>query len=178
MMPQFPESNDAPLNSPPPALKGYLPLEGGGKRRGRRLPSPARGGSGREAGGGVTVSLAVCLATLAACQSSRPNVAGENSAAVALLQRINTNAHTCWTRSKDKDFDSYAVIPELDTQAGKPRILVVDKKAAHGLPKLVIEADGKPVKAAAYGPLLSGSAGARIGADLKRWTGGSDACAA
>ena len=52
------------------------------------------------------------------------------------------------------------------------------ERRAHGLPKLVIEADGKPVKAAAYGPLLSGSAGARIGADLKRWTGGSDACAA
>jgi hypothetical protein len=81
-------------------------------------------------------------------------------------------------RSKDKDFDGYSVVPELDTQAGKPRILVLDKKAAHGLPKLVIEADGKPVKAAAYGPLLSEPAGSRISADLKRWAGGSDACTA
>jgi hypothetical protein len=122
--------------------------------------------------------LAMCLAALAGCQSNGSKTAGDNSAAVALLQRVNDNAHTCWIRSKDKDFTSYAVIPELDTQAGKPRILVVDKKASGGLPKLVIEAEGKPVKANAYGPLLSAPAGDRIGADLKRWTGGSDACTA
>jgi hypothetical protein len=121
----------------------------------------------------------ICLLiVLSGCQSSKQNPAGENSAAIALLQRVNTNAHTCWVRSKDKDFQGYSVIPELDTQAGKPRILVVDKKAAQGLPKLVIEADGKPVKAAAYGPLLNEPAGDRIGADLKRWTGGSNSCTA
>jgi hypothetical protein len=119
------------------------------------------------------------LAAVAGCQSgSHETAAGGNSAAVALLQRVNTNAHTCWVRSKDKDFQGYSVIPELDTQAGKPRILLVDRKAAQGLPKLVIEADGKPVKATAYGPLLNEPAGSRIGADLKRWTGGSNSCAA
>lgn len=118
------------------------------------------------------------LATLAACQSNRSDTGGGNSAAVTLLQRVNDNAHTCWIRSKDKDFSAYAVIPELDTQAGKPRILVVDKKASSGLPKLVIEASGQPVKANAYGPLLGGSAGGRISTDLKRWTGGSNSCAA
>jgi len=119
------------------------------------------------------------LAALAGCQSgSHETAAGGNSAAVALLQRVNTNAHTCWVRSKDKDFQGYNVIPELDTQAGKPRILIVDRKASQGLPKLVIEADGKPVKATAYGPLLNEPAGSRIGADLKRWTGGSNSCAA
>jgi hypothetical protein len=119
------------------------------------------------------------LAVLSGCQSGAHGTAtGENSAAVALLQRVNTNAHTCWVKSKDKDFQGYSVIPELDTQAGKPRILVVDRKAAQGLPKLVIEADGKPVKATAYGPLLNQPAGDRIGADLKRWTGGSNSCTA
>jgi hypothetical protein len=122
--------------------------------------------------------LAACLAIAAGCQTHGSNTAGENSAAVALLQRVNSNAHTCWVRSKDKDLQGYSVIPELDTQAGKPRILVVDKKAEHGLPKLVIEADGKPVKAAAYGPLLNEPAGSRIAADLKRWTGGSNSCTA
>jgi hypothetical protein len=127
---------------------------------------------------GSMIPLAACLAALAGCQSSRPNAAGENSAAVALLQHVNESAQTCWIKSKDKDFVSYAVIPELDTQAGKPRILVVDKKASGGLPKLVIEAGGKPIKAAAYGPLLNEPAGNRIGADLKRWTGGSNSCSA
>jgi len=179
MMPRFPEVHEtASLNSSPPALRGHLPLKGGRKRRARRFPSPSRGGSGRKAGGGVILPLIACLAALAACQSNRPNPIGDNSAAVALLQRVNDNAHTCWVRSKDKDFASYAVIPELDTQAGKPRILVVDKKASGGLPKLVIEADGKPVKANAYGPLLNAPAGGRISTDLKRWTGGSNGCAA
>ena len=121
----------------------------------------------------------VLLAALPGCQSSKQHAAeGENSAAVTLLQRVNTNAHTCWVGSKDKDFEGYAVIPELDTQAGRPRILLVEKKSAQGLPKLVIEADGKPVKATAYGPLLNQPAGGRIGADLKRWTGGSNSCTA
>jgi hypothetical protein len=122
--------------------------------------------------------VAACLVALAACQSSKPEIGGENAAAVKLLQRVNESAHTCWIRSKDKDFTGYSVIPELDTQAGKPRILVVDKKAAHGLPKLVIEAGGTPAKANAYGPLLTGPAGSRISSDLKRWIGGSDACTA
>ncbi|MBN9066262.1 MAG: hypothetical protein J0H60_07225 [Rhizobiales bacterium] len=95
------------------------------------------------------------LAVLSGCQSGGHGTAtGENSAAVALLQRVNTNAHTCWVKSKDKDFQGYSVIPELDTQAGKP------------------------VKATAYGPLLNQPAGGRIGADLKRWTGGSNSCTA
>jgi len=122
--------------------------------------------------------VVACAVALAACQSSRPNIGGENAAAVALLQRVNENAHACWTRSKDPAFAGYSVIPELDTQAGKPRILVVDKKAAHGLPKLVIEAGGTPVRTNAYGPLLSGPAGGRISSDLKRWIGGSSSCTA
>jgi hypothetical protein len=124
------------------------------------------------------IPLVACLATLAACQSTGSKTAGENSAAVALLQHVNESAQTCWVKSKDKDFAGYAVIPELDTQAGKPRILVVDKKASGGLPKLVIEAEGRPVKANAYGPLLGAPAGGRISADLKRWTGGSNSCTA
>jgi hypothetical protein len=120
----------------------------------------------------------VCLAALSACQSTGSKTGGENSAAVTLLQHVNENAQTCWIKSKDKDFNGYAVIPELDTQAGRPRILVVDKKASGGLPKLVIEADGKPVKANAYGPLLSAPAGGRISTDLKRWTGGASGCTA
>jgi hypothetical protein len=126
----------------------------------------------------VILSVVACLVALAACQSTKSNVGGENAAAVALLQRVNEDAHTCWIHSKDKDFAGYSVIPELDTQVGKPRILVVEKKAAHGLPKLVIEAGGKPVKTNAYGPLLSGPAGGRISSDLKRWIGGSSSCTA
>ena len=72
----------------------------------------------------------VCLAALSACQSTGSKTGGENSAAVTLLQHVNENAQTCWIKSKDRDFNGYAVIPELDTQAGRPRILVVDKDPA------------------------------------------------
>jgi hypothetical protein len=126
----------------------------------------------------VTVTLAACLAALAGCQTGpgAPPVGQDNVAAVTLLQRVNSSAQTCWIKSKDKDFRGYSVIPELDTGAGKPRILVVQTKAAHGLPKLVIEADGAPVKASMYGPLSDGSLSGRIHADVTRWAAGGTSC--
>lgn len=127
----------------------------------------------------VILPLAVCAALLAGCQSGGQKTASrDNSAAVALLQHVNSNVHTCWVRSKDKDFDAYNVIPELDTQVGKPRILLVDKTAAQGLPKLVIEAAGNPAKMTAYGPLMDKPVGDRITADVKRWAGGAGGCGA
>jgi hypothetical protein len=119
------------------------------------------------------VALAVLLAFLSGCQTSPVS---DNSAAVVLLQRVNANAHTCWIRSKDKDFRGYSLIPELDTRAGKPRILVVRTKASQGLPKLVIEADGTPPRVTAYGPLADGPLSARIKADVDRWTAGGSSC--
>ncbi len=129
--------------------------------------------------GRAVFGLFAGLAMLAGCQSGAPTLTeGGNSAAVALLQHVNESANTCWIRSRDKEFSAYNVVPELDTTAGRPRILLIDKKAAHGLPKLVIEADGKPVKANAYGPLLGEPVGKRVADDLKRWTSGSKACTA
>lgn len=120
-----------------------------------------------------------CLLALAACQKEErfaPLNIRDNSAAVAVLQKVNTSAQSCW--GKDKDFRAYRVIPELDTRTGKPRILVVEAKAAQGLPKYVIEADGKPAKIAAYGPLGDGPLGPRLRSDVGRWSGGNPSCAA
>ncbi len=100
----------------------------------------------------------------------------DRSAAVSLLQRVNTNAQACWVKSKDADFRAYRVIPELDTRVGKPRILVVEAKSAQGLPKLVIEAEGKPVRIAAYGPLAQSPLSARIKSDVDRWASGGKGC--
>ncbi len=125
------------------------------------------------------VPLLCILALLAACQKTdglAPLNVRDNSAAVAVLQKVNASAQNCWR--KDKDFKSLRIIPELDTMAGKPRILIVEAKAAQGLPKLVIEADGKPAKIASYGPMADGPLSARINADVARWAGGNSACTA
>lgn len=116
---------------------------------------------------------------LVACQKAdgfAPLNLRDNSAAVAVLQKVNASAQDCWR--KDKEFKGLRVIPELDTMTGKPRILLVEAKAAQGLPKLVIEAEGKPAKIASYGPMAQGPLASRINADVARWAGGNAACQA
>ncbi len=119
------------------------------------------------------------FAVLVGCQPADTLPAlkiNDRSAAIAVLQRVNNNAQNCWVSSKDRDFKAYRVIPELDTRAGKPRILVVEAKAAQGLPKLVIEAEGKPAKIASYGPLAQSPLSGRINSDISRWAKGSTGC--
>jgi hypothetical protein len=126
-------------------------------------------------------TLATALLALSACQSTEGLPAlkiNDRSAAVSVLQKVNNAAQACWVKSKDADFRPYRVIPELDTRAGKPRILIVEAKAAQGLPKLVIEAEGKPARIAAYGPLAQSPLAGRIKADVDRWAAGSSACKA
>lgn len=127
----------------------------------------------------VLIIVVACLAILPACQR-RDGVASlnlrDNSAAVALLQKVNTAARDCWIKSKDKDFRKFALIPELDTRAGRPRILVVEKKTAQGLPQFVIEADGNPAKILAYGPLGQSPLAGRINSDIAHWASGGAGC--
>ena len=125
------------------------------------------------------VVLAPILFALTACQKLEPLPAlkiRDNSAAIAVLQKVNASAQNCWTN--EKEFRAYRVIPELDTRTGKPRILIVEAKAAQGLPKLVIEADGRPAKIETYGPLAQGPLARRIKTDVSRWAGGNAACKA
>lgn len=96
--------------------------------------------------------------------------------AVAVLQNVNTSAQACWIKSGDRAFRELRVIPELDTKVGKPRILVVRKASAQGLPQLVIEASGKPAKLVTYGPLAGRSISARMNDDIIRWAGGNPVC--
>ena len=123
---------------------------------------------------------AFLAASLTGCQSEPaggPLIATvDNSAATALLQKVNEEALTCWMRSKDPDFAAYRLIPELDTRVGKPRLLLVSAKAAQGLPQLVIEAHGNPVKLTTYGPLTARPLSARINTDVTRWATGGTGC--
>ncbi len=117
--------------------------------------------------------------TIAGCQSERPggsmNLQVAN-AAVPALQTVNERAHVCWIRSGDRAFRGLAVIPELDTHSGKPRILIVERGKAQGLPRFVIEASGKPASVVTYGPLAGAGLSARINTDVARWAAGDPSC--
>ena len=95
---------------------------------------------------------------------------------VEALSVINENAQKCWFRSGDRAFRGLAVIPELDTRIGNPRLLVVERGKSTGLPKLVIEATGDPVKVTTYGPLASERVSSRINNDVAAWTAGKSDC--
>ncbi len=127
----------------------------------------------------TTVAVAaVSLATLlAGCQSaSKPKPpAVSAAAAVPVMQRVNERAYNCWVKSGDPAFRKLALIPELDTRVGKPRILVVERGKPQGLPKLVIEAAGGS-RVVTYGPLAGEAVGSRIGSDVGRWAAGETGC--
>lgn len=100
------------------------------------------------------------------------------AAAVPALQKVNERAHACWIRSGDSAFRSLAVIPELDTRTGKPRILIVERSRPQGLPRFVIEASGTPARIVTYGPLAGQSISGRINTDVARWAAGDASCGA
>jgi hypothetical protein len=93
---------------------------------------------------------------------------------ISVLTAINGNAQKCWRDSGD--FRSLDVVPELDTRAGNPRLLVVERGNAAGLPKLVIEASGNPVKITTYGPLTSSGISARMNDNIIAWSAGRSGC--
>lgn len=112
------------------------------------------------------------LLVVAGCTSSSPPVRSGN--AVPVLQRINDAAQRCWIKSGDTAFDDYRVVPELDTQTGKPRILMLRAGKSAGLPVLVIEAENGRIDA--YGPVQNSPLASRINRDIVRWGNGGSAC--
>jgi hypothetical protein len=117
--------------------------------------------------------------TLSACQTDAGGpLRLETGAAspVAALQTINESGRKCWIKSNDRRFHGLTMVPEFDTTAGNPRILVLPFGQADGLPALVIEASGEPVTIETYGPLAASAAGAHINRDIARWMGGGLTC--
>ncbi|MFH1340698.1 MAG: hypothetical protein ABIL01_05705 [Pseudomonadota bacterium] len=116
--------------------------------------------------------LATGLALSACAAPSRPTAGLDgHAAAVATLQRINTQAHACWL--KDSDFREFGIIPELDTTS-TPRLLLIPRGKPQSLPKAVIVASAS--KAQFYGPLSSSPLSSRINDDISRWASGASGC--
>lgn len=127
----------------------------------------------------LLIQIVFGAALLAGCQSEgsgpfRAEIAADNG--VSALARVNENGQRCWIKGGDRAFRGLALIPELDTTAGKPRLLLVKKGKAGGLPQLVIEASGDPVTLESYGPLASTSASRQFNADIIRWARGDETC--
>lgn len=124
-------------------------------------------------------ALAAALA-LSGCVGEKPGgslmLEVEASRASTVLADVNEKAQKCWMKSGDRAFRDLALIPELDTRTGKPRLLIVKRGKASGLPQLVIEAHGDPVKISTYGPLAEAPVSARINEDVMAWTTGRTTC--
>ena len=149
-----------------------------GLTRRRRVPR------GVKAVGRVLTKSYFCIgaltvaSSLAACATSEP-LGGPLVAEVAAptpraaLQRIASGAARCWTGG---EIGRYAVIPELDTSAGTPRILLIEKGKTGALPSLVIEAQASPTRLRSFGPLAATELSGRINADVIRWSTGQAGC--
>jgi hypothetical protein len=122
------------------------------------------------------------LTLLPACQTAtKPRPQGSvvvGRAALPVMERVALGARECWFRSKDPAFKAYKLAPELTSQNGRPRILIVPAKNPNGLPLAVIEATGNPARMSAFGPLMNQPLGKRITSDVNRWVAGGDACGA
>jgi hypothetical protein len=126
------------------------------------------------------LAATIAIAALASCQSE---LAGgplrlevDGNSAIAVMQAVAETGRVCWIKSGDRAFRDYHLVPELDTRVGKPRILLVRRSDAQGLPALVIEATEKPVTIDTYGPLASKSISSRINTDVQRWATGGTSC--
>ncbi len=127
--------------------------------------------------------LCAALLLLTACQTTaqKPRPEGVVSAgrsALPVMERVALGARECWFRSKDPAFKAYRLAPELTSQNGRPRILIVPAKNPNGLPLAVVEASGNPARLSAFGPLMSQPLGRRITSDVNRWVAGGDGCGA
>ena len=94
------------------------------------------------------------------------------------MERVATAAYRCWFEGEDPAFSEFSFANELNSFSGQPRFLVVPENDYGGRPLLVVQAAGASGQVTAFGPLLQGAQGTRIGADIQRWSQGSDDCAA
>lgn len=128
----------------------------------------------------LLAAAALSAATaLAACQSEDKPApgAGGKSAALRTMEQVAIAAHKCWFAAKDPAFRDYSFANELNSFSGRPRFLLVPKRNFSGRPLLVVQAEGPAGKVSAFGPLMDGPLGARISADVGRWSAGDGDCA-
>jgi len=126
-------------------------------------------------------SLILTLLLFSACQSGGP--AGEFELSVKqqprkLMVTIARNMQKCWFKGISPVFRKFRMANEVNSYAGKPRLLLVPKNNPTGLPSLVVQAqqNEKLTRLHVFGPLLATHAGKLISTDLNNWTTGKNTC--
>ena len=122
-----------------------------------------------------TLSLVVLGSVLAACQA-KPPVKPTTQSALDVMEKVAVGANRCWFKSGDAAFRSYAFAPELTSFSGRPRILLTRKGSSDIRPLLVVQAEGRPARLSAFGPLMNEPVSGRINQDVQRWAAGSTNC--
>lgn len=120
--------------------------------------------------------LLLPLLALASCQSEPKTSPARGQSALDVMERVAVGANNCWIKSNDPAFKAYSMAPELNSFSGKPRILLVRKGSSDIRPLLVVQAEGRPARLDAFGPMMSEPVAARIAADVRRWSGGAKGC--
>ncbi|WP_137131246.1 hypothetical protein [Rhizobium sp. FY34] len=121
--------------------------------------------------------LLIASATLSACQSDAPPaVPVRSQSPLDIMERVAVGANRCWFKSGDPAFRSYSLAPELTSFSGRPRILLVRKGSSDIRPLLVVQAEGRPAKLDAFGPMMSEPLAPRIRKDILRWANGAKDC--
>lgn len=128
------------------------------------------------------LALAAALVGLAACATQAPAPSpppvARGPSTLDRMEALTLAANRCWFRSGDPAFASYSLAPELSSFSGRPRFLLVPKGRPEAKPLLVVEGAPNSRAVSTYGPVMGTSLAARVDADIRRWSAGSDACSA
>ena len=94
------------------------------------------------------------------------------------MVRVAKQVQACWFKKPDPALKGFRMASEVNSYAGKPRILIVPKNNPQGLPKLVAQAEKSAgrVRFSSFGPLLASGSGPRLQTSLNRWAAGSTQC--
>jgi hypothetical protein len=133
----------------------------------------------------LCVVLCACQ-FLSACQPGLPSQAltlKSESQPTDVMVAVARSAQDCWFRSNDRAFREYRLADEVNSPAGRPRILLVPRQDPAALPLLVVQAEqrgdlasGRYTDIQTFGPILASPSGKRIADDVRRWSGGDRAC--
>ncbi|MDH4439091.1 MAG: hypothetical protein QE284_01750 [Rhizobium sp.] len=119
----------------------------------------------------------IAAAALAACKSDTPPPRpASGQSALDVMELVAVGANRCWFKSGDPAFKAYSLAPELTSFSGRPRILLVRKGSSDIRPLLVVQAEGRPARLDAFGPMMGEAIAPRVRQDVVRWAKGSKDC--
>jgi hypothetical protein len=95
-----------------------------------------------------------------------------------MMVHVAKQVQACWFVKDDPALKGYKMAPEINSYAGKPRILIVPRSNPAGLPELVAQAEriNGRTTFTSFGPLLKTKDGPRLDASLRAWARGSHTC--